>query len=217
MTSIVWDGKELVADSRVTFNNTVVIAGGMKQELIVRDDIYEMSKIIIGGNFTYAGSPVIAIGVSGDYKVVRILAEEAKSNKYCGDFMNPKNYEGDSALAGLDLNILVVTDTFIGNIVAGYGDEMKNTEFPRNWTVVCGSYMEELAKFVNTPATARTLLSYAVIRDPATGGTLSVWNGNGLTHGIKPYGRAKLAWSFIKAFYTLQQHKSKMRKASKAA
>lgn len=186
MTTVAWDGHELVADSLAMHLGRT--ASG---ELVnVRPATEAVVKIIDGENYAIRGKRVLAIGFSGDVTVfngIKRCGEEADAMGMRRELCVPGMW--DSAVErGLlfaciavmeDLKSVVLNwDTTIG------ARGVQWTEWPAGvGLLVVGSGKEVIPAecFKTLAITARQAVSLAARKDPKTGGTMTVWK-DGVIH-----------------------------------
>lgn len=191
MTTISWDGKEMVADSLgLPFvrnaNNEISYTGEKKTNVV---------KILDGARFTMGDHAVQAIGVSGDFNMMQNLIglqNWAVKNNQMVDLSAADLYASfvaqrfPFAIMLVLQNVIVIVrwDELCGDAGAQY-DVYERT----GGVLVIGSGKDAARPYINwMGVTARFLVSAASGKDKFTGGDLVVWKDGQITVGVKPFG-----------------------------
>jgi hypothetical protein len=213
MTTIVWDGKELVADSR---NTVMVDVLGVRLSVKQMDDTV---KIIDGHAFTYKGEPVQAIAVAGDTTINdRLTAMLGRHDELVNDLgitpdlhelTNMETYYGIGygvLWAGFDsFTLLIITAKHAAiarTLEKGRHAELHTHEDDRSKLAGVGSGIQPISQLLSANAAARVYVSMARELDVYTGGPLTVWDGKHIQTNVDPIDYKdcvkKVAWAGCK-------------------
>lgn len=209
MTTICFDGKELVADSRITKvdldkNQRMIAPATMAEVNVVGND---QGKIVELKSFTLDGDQVLAVAVSGDVRVIeglRILdgLDEYLGNKVMKDMFTTEFFGQYNDLACVTHLIIVGRTKWASATMQARPDgslvDYTIQMFDRaqgGWAMAGSGYLQTLEaikhpKKINHGITlesmktksARKCVTLGIICDPTSGGPLRVWSEeNGLT------------------------------------
>lgn len=212
MTTIAWDGKELVADTRLTL--WVQFSNGRRNEY--RHDCDAMVKIIPAHpNLYFNYQPVEAMAVSGDDTMLlrlraypdRLLAVHDKCDLGWAGWYQ----EGSPFYTADDFNFLVITAEHV-YVVRFHNKQVTHEQYPRNSFVTVGSGAAAFADIPGVTMTARHAVRLASMCDKHTGGNLSVWKDGILSTGVKPPSMLTATTAFYKAIWQFCTQQKKFQK-----
>lgn len=163
MTTLAWDGKQLAADSRITF---------------VDEDRYEdnqVVKMVVCERFFYKGLPVRVVGVSGDAEMIGHLTVLADNPEFVIDFAQREYYEVEGFAHYKVLGLILVLDEHVVLVEHHRDVPVQFGEYDRTVRMVVGSSHDAIKHFLFTHLSAKSLVAAGSRKDPNTGGCLSVW------------------------------------------
>lgn len=212
MTTIVYDGKQMVAESQLThfeeqnkFRKTkpgrlALIVALLKARY---DRNAQCQKIFTPKNFFYMGQPVRAIGVAGQVHFIELVRKHLEERVELSE---------ESFYPAGFFDLLIVLDDGVANVGRPPGkNEMRFQKLPLTTThegltsysvYAIGSGMESIRHVLGCGARAYELVSMACIFDIFSGGTLTVWdpqsNGGQVVMGVPRLGRLKAVQTVVK-------------------
>lgn len=210
MTTICWDGKELVADTRVTHYNA-------DDSAVERVSHGEIRKIIAPTTLTMEGAPVRAMAAAGDLRFLKAamklnehdtnpdtglpLIKEMTDDVFYGQFM---------AFIKIDAAAIVLTDEYSYLVTIRMMGEDKRWEvlkYPRTHMSMIGTGVTAIQLAMQDPkklgditledlfaSSARKIVQLGIVADPHSGGNLDIWtqeNGHNVTELDAPIQAAK--------------------------
>lgn len=195
MTTVIWDGNELVSDSRAT-----EVVNGIK---VYSDDVRE--KIINGDGFSINGEEVQVMGVSGSaaaaFEIIGLGASAGKRHTRL-DIMSLSSSEvpARSALKTFSYNLLVVTAENVYIIESRPNVEsFRVVKRLRSSVSMIGGSRSKLGDILHHCDNARTLVSYAAFMHDGTGGNYNVWSAH---NGIQTNVPCMSGWKAVFKIFT---------------
>jgi hypothetical protein len=188
MTTVAWNGVEMVSDSRVTKE---YVDNGTK----TYHDTFR-TKLINGAGFFMFGKQVQAIGFSGAVDAHTALIElgmkALEYNLHSELSMLTPSTLFDSPLSRFGYNLIVVTAEHVYVVQACGPENVFNiTQGPRATCAVIGSSFNFIQPILNLFDNARALVTYASIFDKGTGGNYSIWDGKNFQSNVKRMSKLK--------------------------
>jgi hypothetical protein len=195
MTTCAWDGKMLIADTRVSF-----VENGVLKAV---DDVVQ-TKIFEAPHLTLNGKQVQVVAYSGAIEIAHlahaIIFDETDSR----DMSEVRFYKQFASMFEKYVGgfIVVLEDSVnVIQVATIDGDtSVQWQQFARNQTVVIGSAIQKLFKYAPQSTLAR-LDAYKLVRmasflDDATGGDFHVWTENDFCLVRPPCG-LKQKWGIL--------------------
>lgn len=199
MTTICFDGQELVADSRVTFVDTDENDVAILDQVIGKDDT--LVKIVEPKTFTLQGEPVLAIGVAGDCRIPEAFLQLDARTEYQGQpivkEIHNEAFFGQWKDLHCEVQFIVVSRSFwaIGAMQANEDRSLVNFNLQlysrgptQQWAMIgsgpaaiqkqltLGLFPEEVTLADIQAKSARKCVQLGIICDPMSGGPLTVWS-----------------------------------------
>lgn len=163
MTTIVWDGKTLAADTQACNSN--LIADGEAQKIHVFPDPFRVySKIITDENYT--DDIILAVGIAGEYAhTLPILKWLKKEGGALEKFPSLDKFFGEKK--EISINMILVT-----------GEQV--FEFVNGWSVIpgytaIGSGYQLASSFLSIGYSAEEAVKATMKLDIYTGGNVAIW------------------------------------------
>lgn len=217
MTTIVWDGKELVADGQAT--RMVAAQTGKRNSIrdfkdVLRKDVV---KIFTGGAFLFEGEPVQAMGYAGDWD----LGEHVVKLSYNNSPIELTSAEVQDLLVarGLPISLLLVTakNALVIAVTAEIAQGVQIIRQERSTPLVIGSGIDKIKSCFFLPgATARDYVGFCAYADIYTGGLMSVWDGRYVHVGMKMQGKLRSVFNLLKLSYRYTMAQRRARKTQPA-
>lgn len=205
MTTVIWDGKEMVADSRA--RAATIQASGKIKIGKIKDET--TVKIFSGENFTFDGEAVECIGIAGCGILEAMQGNVAlvKQQAASWDLLQLRMWY-DLAQGGLVNEALVITPTRVVTFQCenGRADYQVYMRAP-DALVVIGSGKAIARKLVSKGQwfPARTLLAYVKVFDRLTGGTMTAATGAAVETGLPMPSGWKAYLEILKRSYAARQ------------
>lgn len=195
MTTIAWDGVELVADSR---SSHYTVQDG--ETVLIGDSVDGVVKIInAAGAFSWQGHEVLAVGVAGTTGLIDLLqgmvkqAAEYNATHGTNDRI-PLEMPSLYKLwfdGGVEFNLMLVLKNAIALVgwAPRFGtNNLQQAVYERDTkgsVIVIGSGANAIAPVIQQDGwTARKAIAYTATHDKGTGGPLTVWRDGQLTAGV---------------------------------
>lgn len=204
MSTLVWDGSELVADSRLTFSFRLF---GDRQITWGRNNA--LNKLHRGGSYTWGGTPVQVFGAVGNPRIMRFL-ERARwlAGSDLVDLQNIATYT-PAMRVKLEFELLVVTASHVATVATHHDKGLEFLKFntwDRHTPRVVGSGKGHLcAELLTVGMNARSALSWVRFLDSYSGGRLTVWDGATIHTFVKPTGFLLSCWRAFQAHWRLRR------------
>lgn len=176
MTTIAWDGKELVSDSRVTRELV-----GVSDTASFEDNFH--LKLVPGHGFLIMGQQVQALGFSGDVCSLRELVRLGESAFNYGlrlelNTLAPETITPGTPLSMFNYDLLVITEEAIFVVtVRPASNTFTIIQGVRTAFATIGSSYRHTEALLHVCDDARALVTYASIFDRYTGGNYNIWDG----------------------------------------
>lgn len=194
MTTVAWNGKELVSDSRITKE-----LAGDSNNVTFEDNFNH--KLFSGEGYLIMGQPVQAIGFAGGVcalNEILHLGERARWFKLNLELstLNPDQLVDVSPLVYANYNLIVVTADNVFAISSKPSDKVFTiTQGPRSTFAAIGTGYCVAKDLLPVCTNARAFVTYASIYDKHTGGNYNVWDGTNFYTNVR---RMSKVWAFIK-------------------
>jgi hypothetical protein len=195
MTTVCWDGKELVADSRATYfplNENGVLFG---EKL---GAINDFTKIVQPKNFTLGGEKVLAIGFAGDGRMgASLMALDAREKEFVMEFSTAEFYGQYSDLS-IQTQLIIISETMWATASMSPREDRKIVDYEfqyfkrgteLEWAMIGSGYLAALEAIGNPKKamgkitveemqtkSARKCAQFGIICDMNSGGPLVVWS-----------------------------------------
>ena len=167
MTTIVWDGKTLSVDSRVTY-----LQDG--KQIAQADDA---DKLVFSEKIMFQGEPAQVVAISGDMRaneILRLCANHPEIAPF--DLANTDSYVGDGVFrdAG-DFAFTIITPTH-GGFVTMVGGQVVVRRQARHEFIAAGSRFKQAAAHAILGFKSDQIVGMAMLTDKMTGGEIRTWD-----------------------------------------
>lgn len=167
MTTVVWDGKTLSVDSRVTY-----LQDGKQ---IGQEDTAD--KLVFSDKIMFQNEPVQVVAISGDMranKILRLCANHPEIAPF--DLANTGCYGADGAFhdAG-DFAFTIITPTH-GGFVTKVGGQVTINKQARREFIAAGSRSKQAAAHAILGFKSDQIVGMAMLTDKMTGGEIRTWD-----------------------------------------
>ncbi len=180
MTTIVWDGKTLSADTRITYLDE----GG---KLVARTDDM-IRKILRSNKFRLRGEEVQAIAISGMMTVIDLMVLAIMSPQIGEiDFSEEVFFKEGGGLYGRgDFTVTLITPTKSAYITM-VNNEFTLVEQSRNEIIVAGSCTSHSVAYALRGFSSDRVVGMCMLLDKFTGGSIQTWDSETQELTEKPF------------------------------
>lgn len=186
MSIVVWDGRELAADSRLTYSYRI-----FRGTQVAWSRNSAAVKLLSGSGFLWGTHAVQAIGCVGSLRILRWLAMQAPLTNQPVDLVLPATYRVAKRVQW-EFSLLVLTAEALHEVTTLHESGQLILAFnrlDRDQPFVMGTgHRRYLASFLKAGLSARHAASMARFWDSFTGGSLTLWDGSDILTNVRPYG-----------------------------